>query len=938
MLLVPLALVGRAFGEAAQPPPLTAATFAITGHGWGHAVGMGQWGAYGMAKLGKTYDQILAFYYPGTKLAPSPMKTIRVLLEDGQTSVTVTSKSPFRVRDGKGVAHTVLTGSLTVDPSLRLQISPTRQPRALPGPLTLVPGKSPLVAGRAYRGSIRIEVAGRSLRVENVVSIDDYARGVVTQEMPKEWPAEALEAQAVAARSYAVAVQQAGKTLYVDVRSEAYGGVDGESPEGARAVAATKKQVLLYNGTAATTYFSSSTGGRTAAITDLVPGLKPVPYLVAKKDPYDTSSPWHNWGPITIDAPKLASLLGVPGVTDLVPVPAGGHAREIVLQTPAGKKTMASSVLRSGLDLRSTFVTVGLLSLTRPAGTAAARAALTLTGSVRGIKGPVTLQSSTGGGAWTSGSVVTPATDGTFSEAVTPTRTTSYRLSAKDVKSQALLVPVSGSSSGAEASRAGRGRALAVAVGGAAAKGPFAPLFAPGDPLASQQWYLDYDRAFDFWSELPPLDPVLVGVVDTGVDANHPELAGSIAAAKSFVGGTVDDEIGHGTFVAGEIAAEINNGQGIAGIAFPAKLLVAKVVASDETIDPLVEAKAIRWQVDRGARVINLSLGAVRDPRDRKVDAFSAAEAAAVQYAARHGVLVVAAVGNGDDAPSSPWDYASYPAALPHVLGVSAIGPGGSVPTFSNRDDVFNDLAAPGEGILSTFPRSLTSLRPACVDQGYSDCGTADYRSGDGTSFAAPQVTAAAALLLAARPWLSAEQVATVLERSASDMTAGTGCPKCSTGRDRLSGWGSLDITAALQALDQPVPAPDRLEPNDDAGIKAGRLWGDASIVHATVDYWDDPIDVYRVHLDAGQRVAASLHCSASRHTQLVLWRPGTMHVEGPVKLLKSRRLVVSHRAGPRQSFTYRAGAAGWYNVEVKLASPGSGPYRLRVSKSPSAQ
>src|SRR5581483_1900516 len=104
--------------------------------------------------------------------------------------------------------------------------------------------------------------------------------------------------QAVAARSYAIATQQAGKIVYVDVRSEAYGGVDGESPAGLEAVAATKGQVLEYDGAVATTYFSASTGGRTAAITDLVPSSKPVPYLVVQKDPYDGSSPWHDWGPV----------------------------------------------------------------------------------------------------------------------------------------------------------------------------------------------------------------------------------------------------------------------------------------------------------------------------------------------------------------------------------------------------------------------------------------------------------------------------------------------------------------------------------------------------------------------------------------------------------------------------------------------------------------
>ncbi len=90
---------------------------------------------------------------------------------------------------------------------------------------------------------------------------------------------------------------------------------------------------------------------------------------------------------------------------------------------------------------------------------------------------------------------------------------------------------------------------------------------------------------------------------------------------------------------------------------------------------------------------------------------------------------MVAAVGNGDDAPAEPWPFASYPAALPHVLGVSALARSGAVPSFSNRDAIYNDVSAPGEGIVSTFPRALTARFPACADQGYSDCGPPDYRA-----------------------------------------------------------------------------------------------------------------------------------------------------------------------------------------------------------------
>ena len=150
-------------------------------------------------------------------------------------------------------------------------------------------------------------------------------------------------------------------------------------------------------------------------------------------------------------------------------------------------------------------------------------------------------------------------------------------------------------------------------------------------------------------------------------------------------------------------------------------------MSADGTISLDAESAAIHWAVDHGARVINLSLGGLRDPGEPSDDTYSALEAAAVAYAVSKGVVVVAAVGNSDQAPTTPWNYASYPAALPHVIGVGALAQDGSVPLFSDRDPVFVDLAAPGQGVLSTFPRALTAARPACVDQGYSDCAGDEY-------------------------------------------------------------------------------------------------------------------------------------------------------------------------------------------------------------------
>ena len=346
--------------------------------------------------------------------------------------------------------------------------------------------------------------------------------------------------------------------------------------------------------------------------------------------------------------------------------------------------------------------------------------------------------------------------------------------------------------------------------------------FTPTDPLASKQWYLQQDHAFDTWPDVPVLSPVPVAIIDSGIDATHPDLAGKILVARSFVGGSSADQAGHGTFVAGEIAAALDNNEGIAGIAFPAQLIVAKVVRADFSISLEAEADAIRWAADQGARVINLSLGGLRDPRTPARDTYSPLEAAAVDYAASKGAVLVAAVGNSDQAPETPWPYASYPAALPHVIGVSALARDGSVPLFSDRDAVYNDISAPGEEIYSTLPRALTKQNPTCVNQGYSDCGPDDYRHAQGTSFAAPQVSAAAALLIAQRPTLSASQVATLLERTADDVNASNGCPRCPLLRDALTGWGRLDIAKAITVAREGLAAAGRRAGDERQRRRAG--------------------------------------------------------------------------------------------------------------------
>jgi subtilisin family serine protease len=345
------------------------------------------------------------------------------------------------------------------------------------------------------------------------------------------------------------------------------------------------------------------------------------------------------------------------------------------------------------------------------------------------------------------------------------------------------------------------------------------------------------------------------------------------------------------------------------------------VVASDGTIPLKAEADAIRWAVQQGARVINMSFGAVRDPANPALDTYSKVEAQAVAYAVKRKAIVVAAVGNSDEAYTTPWPYASWPAALPHVIGVGALNRSGGVPDFSDEDPTYVDIAAPGVGIFSTFPKLLTSAQPSCAPQGYTDCANGEYRQPEGTSFAAPQVSAAAAVLLGLNLGLTPSQVTTILERNTEDVGASSTCANvaCPAGRDMFSGWGSLDVAKAVAAATQgPLPPSDRFEPNDTVP-QAYRLRGPRPIVGATLDYWDDTADVYRVKLARGQRLLARVR---SRPTvNLIL-------LSGP----KAR--LAQSASGQKQHLAYRVRRTGWYYVEVRVARPGAGRYTLRLYES----
>jgi SpoIID/LytB domain protein len=277
------------------------------------------------------------------------------------------------------------------------------------------------------------------------LSLESYVQGVVAGEMPFTWPAEALKAQAVAARSYALANVLKGKPydLYSDVRSQVYLGVGGEKPTTTKAVADTAGQVVLYGGKVATTYYYSSSGGRTASAADVF-GFS-VPYLVSRPDPWDKASPYYRWGPVLLGARTLQAKLDAEArVVDATGVATpSGRLRTLTLQTATGSEQVPASVMRMALGLRSTWVTIGVLRLDRPSsGSVVFGSSTTLGGIGRGLGTP-RLASSADGTSWADVTPVTPDATGAVSVGVKPVQTTRYRLEAEGGASPALLVLVS---------------------------------------------------------------------------------------------------------------------------------------------------------------------------------------------------------------------------------------------------------------------------------------------------------------------------------------------------------------------------------------------------------------------------------------------------------------------------------------------------------------
>ncbi|HEY0691249.1 MAG TPA: S8 family serine peptidase [Kribbella sp.] len=336
-----------------------------------------------------------------------------------------------------------------------------------------------------------------------------------------------------------------------------------------------------------------------------------------------------------------------------------------------------------------------------------------------------------------------------------------------------------------------------------------------------QSSYLSTIRVPQAWDISRSAGSQTVAVLDTGVDAGHPDLKGRTYSGYNFIhpGWSTNDDNAHGTMVSGIIAANTNNSTGVAGVAWNAKILPVKVLdSSGSGLDSAITA-GINWAASHGARVINMSLGGpVDDPVLHD----------AVKHAVAKGIVVVAAAGNDSN------DVLQYPAAYPEAIAVGATDSNGALTSFSTYGS-WVDIAAPGWGITSTIPRALTKA------------GYAPYTSGDGTSFSAPMVAGVAALMRNRFPSYTPAQIAARLKSTARD--AG---PR---GLDPYYGAGILDAYNALGGRWAPefwVAGPD----GNDVPVRATHM-AHTSITGAIGTEGD--VDWYSMESAADRKVVVTV-------------------------------------------------------------------------------
>ncbi len=355
------------------------ATITIKGHGYGHGHGMSQYGAEGAARQGLTYRQIAEFYYPGTDWGTAKGRVTVLLTADTTDDLIVDARPGLTVRDTAARAKERIAlpdngarrwrVAADDDGVTRVSYRDRRWHRwkALKGEGEFYAGGEPITlvtpsGERSYRGRLRSAVTGSGERVTvNAVDLESYLKGVVPLEIPASWSTEAVRAQAVAARTYASYERRhplSDAYQLCDTTScQVYGGVDAEYPASDSAVDATAGIVLTSGGEPAFTQFGSSSGGWTSAGS--------VPYLAARRDPYDgwSGNPVHTWT-TAVDDTRLEQAWPAIGDLTRIAVTArdgngdwGGRVRSIALRGSQGRVVVSGDTFRAVLGLRSTWLT-----------------------------------------------------------------------------------------------------------------------------------------------------------------------------------------------------------------------------------------------------------------------------------------------------------------------------------------------------------------------------------------------------------------------------------------------------------------------------------------------------------------------------------------------------------------------------------------------------
>ena len=280
---------------------------------------MSQYGAYGFAQNGSAYRDILAHYYTGTAIGTvDGNQRVRVLLQSvrGSASFTGAVRAGRRRLSSRKTYFVRRRGAAVQLRSARGKRLGTYSALRVTGRGGMVTLRGRAANGRvngAYRGAIDFSPGAFSgVDAINALALDTYLRGVVPDESPPSWPIEALKAQAVAARTYAIATMKpgAGFDLYPDTRSQVYGGVAAEEDSTNQAIAETRGEVVTYNGAPVVTFFFSTSGGRTEDVENTPLGNEPRPWLKSVDDPYDDASPRHRWGPIRMTLARADAKLG----------------------------------------------------------------------------------------------------------------------------------------------------------------------------------------------------------------------------------------------------------------------------------------------------------------------------------------------------------------------------------------------------------------------------------------------------------------------------------------------------------------------------------------------------------------------------------------------------------------------------------------------------